>query len=265
MLVFINHDDMRSLELMEECLRRGMYVSDQLKDIKYADVIYMGTKGIDRKNRLMMNNETILIQENVLKSLKKNCFVLTLIHNDYLQELSQNYQFYYKALLDKESFVEKNSIITAEGLLSHLIVHRRYPIYQSRIMILGFGHCAKPIIEYLKAMKAKIYVAVRNATYQEEIENMGCQYVNIKDIQLNHIDILINTIPDIVIEKEHLDQAKKDIMIVDIASYPYGVDHHYALSIGLNSQILPSIPSKYAYGFAGKMIADEIERMFVNE
>ena len=51
MLVFVNHDDMRSLELMEEMLHRGYYVSDQFKDMKYADVIYMGMRGIDRKNR----------------------------------------------------------------------------------------------------------------------------------------------------------------------------------------------------------------------
>lgn len=49
MLVFVNHDDMRSLELMEEMLHRGYYVSDQFKDMKYADVIYMGMRGIDRK------------------------------------------------------------------------------------------------------------------------------------------------------------------------------------------------------------------------
>ena len=53
-------------------------------------------------------------------------------------------------------------------------------------------------------------------------------------------------------------------MIVDIASYPYGIDHHYALSKGINCQILPSIPCKYAYGYAGKMIADEIERKLEN-
>ena len=67
MLIFINHDDMRSLECMEECIRRHYYVSDQLKDLKYADVIYLGAKGLDRKNRLFMNNETIMIDEETIK------------------------------------------------------------------------------------------------------------------------------------------------------------------------------------------------------
>ena len=62
---------MRSLELMEECVHRGIYVSDQLNDIKYADIIYMGAKGIDRKNRLMMNTETRVIPDHIFKNLKK--------------------------------------------------------------------------------------------------------------------------------------------------------------------------------------------------
>ena len=114
-------------------------------------------------------------------------------------------------------------------------------------------------------MGAKVTVAVRNKKWKDNIESLGCCFCYLKDVVLSQVDILINTIPSIIIEKEKLDLAKKDILIVDIASYPYGIDHHYALSIGLNSQILSSIPNKYAYGYAGKMIADEIERMFKNE
>lgn len=265
MLIFVNHDDMRSLELMEECLKREMYVSDQFNDMKYADVIYLGAKGIDRKNRLIMNNETIIIHDHILKKLKKGCWIFTLIHNDYLQELSNDYGFYYKALLDDEEFVKKNSLLTSEGVIAYLIMHRKYPIYQSQVLVLGYGHCAKPIIQYLKAMNANVFIGIRNEKYKEEIEKMGCQYCHLDDIHLQEIDILINTIPHVIIDKKQLDLAKKDIVILDIASYPYGIDHHYALSIGLNSQILSSIPSKYAYGYAGKMIADEIERVFENE
>lgn len=264
MLVFINHDDLRSLELMEEMLHRGYYVSDQFKDMKYADVIYMGVKGIDRKNRLIMHQETMVVDTSLFQEMKMNCLILTLIHNDYLEELSKQYHFRYIALLDNEAFIKDNSILTAEGLISYLIMHRRYPLYQSCICVLGFGHCAKPIIEYLTALKADVYVAVRNSQYQSDIENMNAHYLDIGELDLSGIDILINTIPQVVVDKEILDKANKRIMIVDIASYPYGIDHHYAITQGLNSQILSSIPCKYAYGYAGNMIANVIERELNN-
>lgn len=264
MLVYINHDDMRSLELMEEMVRRGYYVSDQYQDMKYADVIYLGTKGIDRKNRLKMQKDTIVLEEDFFKNIKENCLIVTLINNPYLKELSQIYHFSYLSLLSNENFLVKNSILTVEGLISYLIMHRRHPIFKSHIVVLGFGHCAKPIIEYLLALHAHVDVVVRRKELKEDIEKCGAHYVHIQDVCLDQTDILINTIPSLVIREKELENVKKGILIVDIASYPYGIDHHYALSKGLNSQILPSIPCKYAYGYAGEMIADEIERRLKN-
>lgn len=263
-LIFVNHDDMRSLELMEEMIRRGYYVSDQLKDMKYADVLYLGLKGPDRKNRLTTYQETKVIDQNVFESLKKDCLIMTLIDNGYLKELSRELHFRYIALLNDEDFVEKNSILTAEGLMAYIIGHRRMPIYESYVDVLGFGHCAKPIVEYLVAMKAKVRVAVRNPRYQKEIEEMGAQYITIHDLNLSQTDILINTVPSVIIKEDQLKESNQHMMIVDIASYPYGIDHHYALSKGMNCQILSSIPCKYAYGYAGMMVANVIERELEN-
>ncbi|WP_028043684.1 hypothetical protein [Candidatus Stoquefichus massiliensis] len=264
MLIFVNHDDMRSLELMEEMIRRGYYVSDQFKDMRYADVLYLGLKGPDRKNRITTHQETEIIDQNIFKSLKENCLIITLIDNGYLEELSKVFHFRYIALLNDENFVKKNSILTAEGLIAYVIGHRRMPIYQSHVDVLGFGHCAKPIIEYLVAMKAEVRVAVRNAQYQKEIEAMGAQYIAIQDLNLSQTDILINTVPSVILKEEQLKDSCQHIMIVDIASYPYGIDHHYALSKGMNCQILSSIPCKYAYGYAGMMVANVIERELEN-
>lgn len=264
MLIFVNHDDMRSLELIDELIKRGYYVSDQVNDLRYADVLYLGLKGVDNKNRLMTHQETRILDSKTFKELKKGCLVITLLENQYLKNMSIEYHFRYISLLAQEDFLIKNSILTGEGLMSYLISHRRNPLYQSRIMILGYGHCAKPIIEYLKAFHSDIIVGIRNLKYQEEIERMGVQCIDIHDIDLSDVDILINTVPSVVVEKEQLDKANKRIMIVDIASYPYGINHHYALSLGLNSIILPSIPCKYAYGYAGKLVADVIERELEN-
>jgi len=260
MLIFVNHDDLRALELMEELLRRGYYVSDQMKDLRYADVIYLGRKGIDRKHRLEMQHETKKLPEDLFQNLKENCLILTLMNNDYLHELSKLYHFRYMCLLKQEDFIYKNSILTAEGLLSYLISHRRFPIYQSRILVLGYGHCAKPIIQYLKAIGATVSVGLRNKKYRKDIEETGCLYQNIKELNLSNQDIIINTIPCLVVDRLLIDTIDKKTMIVDIASYPYGIDHHYALSKGYNCQILPSIPCKYAYGYAGQMVVDIIEK-----
>ncbi len=260
MLIFINHDDIRSLEVMEELIGKGYYVSDQFKDMKYADIIYMGIKGIDNKNRLTTYQETICIEDDFFSSLKDNALIMTLVYNANIDKASKEYKFRYLCLLNNEEFIFKNSVLTAEGLISYLIKHRRYPLYKSQVCILGYGHCAKPIAKYLKAMNADVTISVRNPKSADDIVKQGYQYHELSSIDLSQFDILINTIPSVVIDNQKLDSANEKIMIVDIASYPYGIDHHYAISKGINSIILPSIPSKYAYGYAGHIIANIIER-----
>ncbi|MCD8028472.1 MAG: hypothetical protein LUF02_07410 [Erysipelotrichaceae bacterium] len=262
MLIYVNHDDMRSLQLMDDLMQKGYYVTDNLRDMKYADALYLGSKGIDLKHFLHTHQDTIVI-DNIGDMIKKDTYVFTLIHNDYMLLLSKQYHFHYIALLDNEDFIKHNSILTAEGVISYLISHRRFPLYRSQILVTGYGHCGKEIVELLLGLKAQVSVGVRNSKLKNDIESIGCQYMNLSDIDLSMIDILINTIPSVIIEEDLLIKAKKDIMIVDIASYPYGIDHHKALKLNLNSQILPSIPCRYAYGYASKMICDRLEDVLI--
>lgn len=264
MVIFVNHDDLRSLELMEELIKRGYYVSDELSDMKYSKVIYLGMKGIDRKHRLLFGKETIVLDEKTFRELPENCLIITMVYNDYLDELSKQYHFCYRVLLTDENYIYKNSLLTAEGLISYLISHRRMPLYQSRILVLGFGHCAKPIVRYLKAFQSDVDVGLRNRQLDKEVKKLGASPYPIDTIKWGRYDIIINTVPSCIIDHKAIDCMSKQVMIVDIASYPYGLDHHYALSCGLNALILPSIPNKYAYGYAGKMICDEIERVLEN-
>ncbi|MCD7894175.1 MAG: hypothetical protein LUG60_10850 [Erysipelotrichaceae bacterium] len=258
MLIYVNHDDMRSLQLMDDLTKKGYYVTDNLRDMKYADAIYLGCKGIDLKHCLHTHQDTIVI-DDIGQMIKKGTFVFTLMHNDYMLKLANDYDFHYIALLDNKDFIRNNSILTAEGVISYLISHRRYPLYESHILVTGYGHCGKAIVDLLEGFHAEVTVAVRNQNLQDDIELKGCHYISLQDIDLIDTDILINTIPHVIIDENLLNRANRNIMIVDIASYPYGIDHHTALKLNLNSQILPSIPCRYAYGYASKMICDILE------
>lgn len=265
MLVFVNHDDLRGQEVMEEMIKKGYYVTDQWSDLRYCQIIYLGMKGIDRKNRLVLHRDTIVVEEQTWQQLQHNTIVLTLQHNDYLDTLAKQYGFIYCAFLDDEDFICKNSLLTAEGVISYLISHRRFPLFQSQIHVLGYGHCGKILVKYLLALQSFVEVGVRKSCLFKEIEERGAKPYLLEKMDLSACDVLINTIPSQIVTPVMLEQAKSSIMILDIASYPYGVDHHYALSKGLNSIILPSIPSKYAYGYAGRMMANMMERKICNE
>ena len=258
-MIFINHDDLRSLECFNICLNDGLYVSDDINDLKYSDIIYLGRKGLDRKNLLYLHKENIYIEELVFENLLNNTVILTLIFNKYMYELSLKYNFTYIALLDDESFINENSVLTAEGMISYMISHRTFPLYHSHILILGYGHCAKAILKLLNGFDSCIDVYCRNKSMFEK-EN-GHVFNNLDEIDFYKYNIIVNTIPEVIIDKKYIDKMNKDVAIFDIASFPYGIDHHYALEKGLNAIILPSIPTRYAYKYAGRMIYNRIKEL----
>ena len=251
-MIFINHDDLRSKVCFEECISHGLFVSDRIEDMKYADIIYLGKSGLDRKNFLFTGCESEYVDEIKLSQLKKDSIVFTLVYNEYLNELSKKYHFDYIALMNDKMFKEENAILTAEGLIAYLLTHRLNPLYKTRVLVLGYGDCGKNIIKRLEGFECVLSIYSRNL--DNYMEN-NCTFTSQMDeLDFSQFDIIINTIPEVIIYKDAIDQMKKSVMIVDIASYPYGIDHHYALNQGFNSIILPSIPNKYAYHYAGIMI-----------
>lgn len=244
MLVFVLEDDKRGIEISRRFLKEGFYVSDNINDIKYAKLIYLGLKGIDHQNRVTHQDRICYIEDNVFENLNDKAIVFTIVENEVLRRLSLKYDFQYISLLDDESFININSIMSAEGLISYMIEKIKKPIFQSHIMILGYGHCGKCIAERLKDFQPTITIVARNKDLKEEIEGLGYQFQLLSNVSYD-ADIVINTIPHPIIDKELLKKMKKDIMLFDIASFPYGIDHHEAIKLGLDSYIVPSIPSKY--------------------
>ena len=65
-----------------------------------------------------------------------------------------------------------------------------------------------------------------------------------------------------LLNKERLDILKKDVLIVDLASVPGGVDFTAAKELGLNVVWALSLPSKCAPKSAARYLKEEIESIF---
>ena len=65
-------------------------------------------------------------------------------------------------LLEDENVVKENAKLTAEGLISEIIQKEPYPIENSQVVLIGFGHCGKEIYEKLTALNAKVKVVEPN-------------------------------------------------------------------------------------------------------
>ena len=255
LFVYINKDDLRAIELSKMMSNKGYYVTSDLKDIEYADIVYLGVKGPDRKNRINCFDETFILDHVMFSKLKENCLVLTIACNNYLLEMSNEYHFRYCCLNDNSYFIDENSMLCAEGIIAYIIKKRPYSLLKSKIAVFGSGHIASALINVLLNMNIDSDLCSRKKVTVHHKSSL-----NIKDMKnLKDYDVIVNTVPALVIDHEMIDTIKDDALIIDVASFPYGLDHHYAINAKKNCYVLSSIPSRYAYKYAADVMMHVIE------
>ncbi len=163
---------------------------------------------------------------------------------------------------DNEELTVKNAWLTAEGALEIILRKTESAIFETRVLILGWGRVARACAGILKCVGAKINIAARTSHARKDAFNMGFEAAPFIDKKaLAGADVIINTVPDRVLEREHLELVKKDALIIDLASAPYGVDFRAAEELGLTALLAPGLPGKTAPKTAGRLIAEEIIRI----
>lgn len=160
----------------------------------------------------------------------------------------------------REEVTVKNTVPTAQGILKAMIDNIEYTIHSSRCAVFGYGRVAKVTADILKSLGAEVTVCVRKTSdiAAAEIRGMnGCLISDFHNIS-HQFDIIINTVPSVVINREILENVRDDCLIIDVASAPYGTDFAAAYELGLNAMQCPSLPGKVAPKTAGQIIADAI-------
>lgn len=79
------------------------------------------------------------------------------------------------------------------------------------------------------------------------------------------LDLLVNTVPSLVLDCKTLSALRRDCLVIDIASAPYGTDFACARELGLNVIVPGSLPGKTAPKTAGEIIADAILNIIKEE
>ena len=75
------------------------------------------------------------------------------------------------------------------------------------------------------------------------------------------IDVLINTVPFMVIDPKKINSLNTNILLIELASKPGGIDEKYALSKDLKLIIARGIPGKEMPKAAGKYIKEIIDKL----
>ncbi len=160
-----------------------------------------------------------------------------------------------------EPLVLLNAIPTAEGCLQILMNLRTRTIWNSKLLITGFGRIAKLLTRDCMALGARVTVAARNPAQRAEAAAWGVETISLMQLkgEAAAFDIAINTVPSLLFTQEILQQMKPNCFLVDLASSPGGVDFEQAEKLGIHTEWARGLPPKYAPETAGEILAQTVQ------
>lgn len=151
-------------------------------------------------------------------------------------------------IMKREELAVLNTIATAEGAIEIAIANTSKILHRSEVLVVGFGRIGKVLSRKLAALSVKVTCADKKDAELAWIKAFGYEEVNINslDKNLEKYDIIINTVPALILTKERLQYIKKDCLLIDLASNPGGIDREEAKKRKLKLIWALALPGKVA-------------------
>ena len=155
-------------------------------------------------------------------------------------------------IMKREELAVLNTVSTAEGTIE--IIHG------SKVLILGFGRIGKVLARKLAGLSAKVTCAARKDEDLAWIRAYGHMETNINTIgeNLSDYDVIINTVPHLVLTEERIKYVRDDCLLVDLASNPGGIDKKAAKNKNLKLIWALALPGKVAPVTTAEFIKDTV-------
>ena len=180
----------------------------------------------------------------------------TLVFSGAVPEIYINPSSKYINYLDDEDYILEMAYLSAEGTLGHLLSNYSRALRDSKTVIIGWGRIAKFLYTQLLTYTSKIVTVLRRADVISELIHSGIDACNFDSLitSCRDSDIIINTVPSMVLHESVLAKISTDAYILDLASKPGGVDFDAAERLGLTAIKLPGLPGKCAPVSAGEAL-----------
>ena len=163
-------------------------------------------------------------------------------------------------IMKREELAVLNTISTAEGAIEIAISNTNKILHGSNVLILGFGRIGKVLARKMAGLSAKVTCAARKDEDLAWIRAYGHNETNINTLSdnLGEFDIIINTVPHLILNKERLQYVKEDCLLIDLASNPGGIDKKEVKERNLKLIWALALPGKVAPVTTAEFIKDTI-------
>lgn len=243
---------MQKVFVVDSTDARMIYLSKELTKLGYEYTTYPFSQA--QKQNIYCFSPSRNINYDELSALADGSIIFcNRLENEQVELLKQKNIKYFNLMLD-EKYVMKNALLTAEATLMMIIRNTPTSIFEQKLMICGFGRVAKTLAKLFYDIRLNFAVCARSEKAQAEASLLTKNVFDINNLEFKP-DVIINTVPAVVLHKEYLGKLDKSCYILDLASL-CGVED--SQNIELYYEKAPSLPAKFMPQTAGKIMCESI-------
>ncbi len=244
-------------------------VNSMLEAIKDAQVVVLPISGANEEGLVRSNISglKIKIDRNFFTQLKTPSLLVTGSFPRELKAAAEVRGIKVLEYAERDEVAVPNAVPTAEGAIQLAMEHTPYTIDGSTCLVLGYGRVARALVKRLLPLGARVIVAARNPRQLAEAQAAGCSTVPLSLLarEAGRVDIIFNTIPAPVLTAGVLEKMDNRVLIIDLASAPWGTDFAAAKKRGILAFPAPGLPGKVAPHTAGKILASKLPGLIEEE
>ncbi len=208
-------------------------------------------------------SESKITIEELLDNLEGKILIAGAIKQDVYDKIEGRDITIYD-IIKREELAVLNAISTAEGAIQIAINETPKNLHGNNVLVLGFGRIGKVLSKMLDGIGAVVACEARKTTDLAWIKAYGYEPINLTQLKENigRFDIIINTIPFVVLDRDMLKEVKKDTLIIDLASNPGGVDRNAIKELGIKFNWALSLPGKVSPITSAEFMKETLINMF---
>jgi len=156
-------------------------------------------------------------------------------------------QIRYVDLIANEAYQVKNALLTAQAAVCAFQQASETALCDLHCIVVGYGRIAKFLCRLLAAHGAKVAAAARKESDRVMIgmERMNAVHTDSLNRVLSEADAVFNTVPHHVFGEEELKSIRRGVILMELASPPYGMDLQMARDMGVDVRVEPGLPGRY--------------------
>ena len=204
-----------------------------------------------------------LYVEDLFKQLKPNQVFIAGYIKPEIFKMAEKYNIRVIDMLQREELLTLNAIPTAEGAIKIAIEETDITLHSSNIMVIGYGRIGTVLCRILHGMGAKVSTVVNTTHAAALAQSAGHCTISFVEMEkhLSRADIIFNTVPQILLDKNNMHNIRQGTLIIDLASPPYGVDIAAGRELGHKVLFTNSLPGKIAPVTTAGYILDTIRQI----